>query len=295
MDTGEQAADALLALTDPARAEQLGASAATRVRKLMSVGVPWREIEKRYETLRSVALTDRSVMRVLHWYPNFLGGGAVANVVSGLALGQRRAGAEVRIAAADEGGNPVYGRESAEVDALVLPWKPRWRVGRGNLVLRGIPSQLRREVKAFAPDVVHAHGEFNPDNFWALRIGGRAPLVVLSPQGAFDPGVFRKSNERSKRLYVALARRLVYDRLGSFHALSPREEDQARAVAPNAPTYVLPQGGGPAASSDLTEQTSDPRRRSSSLSEGWTSSQRDSTSFSPPLRTRFATALTRST
>ena len=50
-----------------------------------------------------------------------------------------------------------------------------------------------QDVQAFAPDVIHAHGEFNPDNFWALRIAGRGSLVVLSPQGAFDPGVFRKS------------------------------------------------------------------------------------------------------
>jgi glycosyltransferase involved in cell wall biosynthesis len=186
-------------------------------------------------------------VRVLHWYPNFLGGGAVANAVLGLARGQQRAGADVRIACADHGGEPVYGRSDA--DELIMRWRPRWTTRSGALTFRGVPAALREEVRAFSPDVVHAHAEFNPDNVWAVRIA-REAVVVLSPQGAFDPGVFRKSRTRSKRAYVRAARPLLYGRLDAFHALSPREEAQAHTVAPGVPTYVVPQGGGPAATAD---------------------------------------------
>lgn len=170
----------------------------------------------------------------------------MANAVLGLALAQARGGAEVRIAAADEGGRPMYG-DASDAETFTLPWKPRWRVHVGPLVLRGVPRSLRREVRAFAPDVVHAHAEFNPDNIWALRLGGRDAVVVLSPQGAFDPGVFRKSRARSKRLYSLVASKALYERLTAFHALSPREDEQVRAIAPHVSRYVLPQGGGPAA------------------------------------------------
>jgi glycosyltransferase involved in cell wall biosynthesis len=186
------------------------------------------------------------VLRVLHWYPNFLGGGGVSGAVLGLAVAQAENGAEVRIAAADEGGGRLYGDLPATAEHLLLKWSPTWRRALGPLVVRGLPRSLREDVAAFAPDLVHAHGEFNPDNLWTTRLEPRAP-VVLSPHGAFDPTVFRKTRRRSKAIYARVAAALLYRRLVSFHALSPREEAHVRAVAPGAPAYVLPQGGGPAA------------------------------------------------
>lgn len=187
-------------------------------------------------------------MRVLHWYPNFLGGGGVANAVLGLATAQARAGAEVRIAVADEGSRGPYTPSAEDVGDLLLSWEPRWRRTLGPLVLRGIPERLRRDVRAFSPDVVHAHGEFNPDNVWPIRFSGAEALLVLSPHGAFDPAVFRKGRERAKALYARIARRVIYERLDAFHALSPREAEHTREVAPACTVYVVPQGGGPAAS-----------------------------------------------
>jgi glycosyltransferase involved in cell wall biosynthesis len=181
-------------------------------------------------------------MRIVHWYPNFLGGGGVATAVAGLALAQRDAGAEVRIAAADEGAVPLYGGLH-DAHELLLSWQPTWKRAVGPLVVRGLPRSVRDELRSFAPDIVHIHGEFNPDNLWTRRL---APAVlVLSPHGAFDPVVFAKSRRRLKRGYVALARRLLYERLAAFHALSPREESHVRGVVPTASPYVVPQGGGP--------------------------------------------------
>lgn len=184
-------------------------------------------------------------MRVLHWYSNFLHGGGVANTVLGLALAQARAGADVRIAAADEGEPTLYGSLS-EADELVLAWKPTWRRQLGSLVWRGLPRSLRADVAAFEPDVVHAHAGYNPDNVWAVRVA-EPRVAVMSLQGAFEPGVFAKSKGRSKRAYLRLERRLLYSRLHALHALSPREAELARTSAPGVRTYVLPQGGGPAA------------------------------------------------
>lgn len=188
-------------------------------------------------------------MRILHWYPNFLGGGGVAGAVLGLALAQARAGGSVRIASADEGGAPLYGG-ALDGDELVLAWRPTWRRRIGPLVLRGLPRSLRAEIDQFAPDVIHAHGEFNPDNVWAIKLRPGCP-VVLGPQGAFDPAVFRKSRARSKRLYARVARRMLYRHLASFHALSPRESEHIRRLAPEIPVYTVPQGGGKAASTPV--------------------------------------------
>lgn len=193
-------------------------------------------------------------MRIIHWYPNFLGGGGVAGAVAGLALAQVRSGADIRIVAADEDAEPLYGG-IAEADELTVSWRPTWRRRLGPLVLRGVSRSLRAELRSFAPDIVHAHGEFNPDNMWAPGVGVPATRVVLSPHGAFDPLVLAKTRPRLKRAYVALARTLLYRRLGSFHALSPREEAHVQRVAPEANLYVAPQGGGPAAAAPVTKRT----------------------------------------
>jgi glycosyltransferase involved in cell wall biosynthesis len=194
-------------------------------------------------------------VRVLHWYSNFLHGGGVANTVLGLALAQARAGAEVRIAAAEKDGETLYGSLS-EADELLVTWKPTWQRQLGSMVWRGLPRSLRDEIAAFRPEVVHAHAGYNPDNLWAVRVA--APeAAVMSLQGAFEPGVFEKSKGRSKRVYIRLERRFLYSRLDALHALSPREAELARSSAPAVRTYVLPQGGGPAVVAPPTPRKAD--------------------------------------
>jgi glycosyltransferase involved in cell wall biosynthesis len=179
-------------------------------------------------------------MRVIHWYPNFMGGGAVAASTARLALSQASAGAEVLIvAAAQDNGKVLYGGPG-EAAAIVQSWEPAWRVSAGGLVLRGVRRAAAQRFRVFAPDVVHAHGEFNPDNLW-LPLIFRAPLV-LSPRGAFHPMVFAKSKALAKRAYVAVAKRALYRRLTAFHAESPMEAEHIRAICPGAPVYLVPPG-----------------------------------------------------
>jgi glycosyltransferase involved in cell wall biosynthesis len=178
-------------------------------------------------------------MRVIHWYPNFLNGGAVAAATARLALSQASAGADVLIAAARAEGQVLYGGHG-EAAAFVESWRPAWRVSAGGLMLRGLSRIDARRFFAFAPDVVHAHGEFDPDNLWLPRIF-EAPLV-LSPRGAFHPMVLAKSHALAKRTYIAVAKRALYRHLAAFHATSPMEAEHIRTTYPSVPIYQVPPG-----------------------------------------------------
>jgi glycosyltransferase involved in cell wall biosynthesis len=197
-------------------------------------------------------------MRIIHWYPNFLSGGAVATSTARLALSQAGAGAEVLIvAAARDNGKVLYG-VPGEAAAILQPWQPAWRVSAGGLVLRGVSRTDAKRFLAFAPDVVHAHGEFNPDNLWLPRIF-RAPLV-LSPRGAFHPMVLGKGKALAKRVYIATAKRALYKRLAAFHAASPMEAEHIQATCPSVPIYLVPQGL-PIAESALSQTRGSPGSR----------------------------------
>ena len=65
-------------------------------------------------------------MRILHWYPNFLGGGGVANAVLGLAIARAERGAEVAIASAEAEGEPLYQAMDERLGKVRLF---RWRSG----------------------------------------------------------------------------------------------------------------------------------------------------------------------
>ncbi len=181
-------------------------------------------------------------MRVLHWYPNFLAGGAVASAVLGLAGAQARIGIEVLVAAIgardERPGPPGIG---APTGVTVLSWTPAWRLGAGTRILRGMSRSDRRRFAGLHPDIVHVHGEFALDNL-------RVPALflcprIISPHGAFHPQVLKKSR-LGKELYLLLARRTLH-RDAAFHALSPAEQRDILRVAPHAKTSVFPNGPSP--------------------------------------------------
>jgi glycosyltransferase involved in cell wall biosynthesis len=179
-------------------------------------------------------------MRIVHWYPNFLGGGGVANAVLGLAAAQADLGHDVQVVAAEPTNAPLY--EPMDADGVQLAtFRERRRLQRAGLRLRLIEPADRDRLRALAPDVVHAHGEFNPDNLWAVRLFD-AP-AFLSPQGAFHPVVLQKSRRLGKHAYLPVARRLLYSRLAALHALSPDEARDMRGALGDLPVYTAPQGG----------------------------------------------------
>jgi glycosyltransferase involved in cell wall biosynthesis len=180
-------------------------------------------------------------VRVLHWYPNFLAGGAVANAVFGLAEAQAAHGADVVIAAAESSVPLMYGPLRPQ-GARVHSWRPSWAIRGIGAQRRGMKNDERRRLMNLAPDVVHIHAEFNLDNFWAPRLFS-CPLV-LSPHGAFNPVVLVKTRRWTKRAYALVATRRLYRHV-TFHALSLFERDHIEALVPNARTYCAPQGPGP--------------------------------------------------
>jgi glycosyltransferase involved in cell wall biosynthesis len=181
-------------------------------------------------------------MRIVHWYPNLLAGGGVANSVLALAGAQAAAGADTWIAslAHDE---PIYGPLRPADGVHISTWSGGRTLRLGGLRLHALRRSSAHDLRALEPDVVHVHAEFNPDNWQAARLW-ECPLV-LSPHGAFHPTVMRRG-AHAKRLYVSVARFLLYRKVGYVHVLSPAEEAHAAAALPSVPTYCVPQGPSPA-------------------------------------------------
>ena len=179
-------------------------------------------------------------MRIVHWYPSFLRGGGVANAVVRLANAQALLGLEPVIVAAEAPSAALYGAPEIGAGVELVEWRPAWSMGRGGIVLHGVPSQAARRLRAQAPDVLHVHGEFNPDNWWAPRLWD-APLL-LSPHGAFHPPVARSRWVSGKSVYVCLARRLLYRHVGALHAVSPLEREHLTAAFPGVDIDCVPHG-----------------------------------------------------
>jgi len=180
-------------------------------------------------------------MKVLHWYPNFLGGGGVANAVLGLARAQAEVGAEVAIASAEVEGAPLYQDMKQSLgNVRLFRWLPEWSLRAGRLVWRKIPKDAAGAIKEFKPDIVHVHGEFNPDNWHVPRIFD-VP-IVLSPHGAFHPVALRKSKSFQKNVYIVLAKRFLYRHVSLFHALCPAEAEHIGRALNVRNIYTLPQG-----------------------------------------------------
>jgi glycosyltransferase involved in cell wall biosynthesis len=179
-------------------------------------------------------------VRVLHWYPNFLGGGGVANCVFNLASAQAELGAEVAVASAKTNSTPLYGPLNEIPGVTLLEWNPTWSLRAHGLQFRGPAKADVRAIRAFEPDVVHIHGEFNPDNVWARWFFGSD--LILSPHGAFHPIVLQKSGRLFKAAYCRVAKSLLYARIRRFHATSPMEAAHIRQLLPSADVYCAPNG-----------------------------------------------------
>jgi glycosyltransferase involved in cell wall biosynthesis len=198
-------------------------------------------------------------MRVLHWFPNFLAGGGVANSVSALATAQARAGAEVAIASLANDA-PIYGPLTPGEGVSIESWEAGRRIRAGGMRLDLMSAPRRRELAALAPDIVHVHGEFNPDNWWAPRLWGRP--MVLAPHGAFHPTVLNRGARR-KQAYIAVAQRLLYRHVDRFHALSPAEQHDISAALPAARTFYVAQGPSPAVQRAVEKAAAGQRARPS--------------------------------
>ena len=175
-------------------------------------------------------------LKILHWYPNFFQGGGVANAVLGLAQGQLKHGATVQVAALPV--SNITGMHGT-IDVLDLSFK--------HAIGFDAPRFRRLFLNSAQPlrfDVVHIHGEFNPDNLTVPR--SFDALAVLSPHGGFHPAILSKGHRSLKKMYIVMAKHVLYRRLATFHALCPAEQVHICRVVPSARSYCAPNGPNPA-------------------------------------------------
>jgi glycosyltransferase involved in cell wall biosynthesis len=177
-------------------------------------------------------------VRILHWYPNYFAGGAIASAVCGLATAQSLLGSDTAIAAVTVTGSPLYESMENRTHVTIIRWTPTWTLQCKQLQLRGIPKEAVHRLHDFNPDLIHIHGEFNPDNLWVPRLFRRP--IVLSPQGVFFPEAMEKYSRRIKALYVRFARQVLYRKVAAFHACSPVEGSYIAKYFPEQLVYPAP-------------------------------------------------------
>jgi glycosyltransferase involved in cell wall biosynthesis len=181
-------------------------------------------------------------MRIVHWYPNFLSGGGIANPVLCLANAQAKLGAKTFIITDAPMGSPLYANMEANLSGVeLIKWKPSWIINRKGFLLRGISRETRRSFSSIKPDIVNIHAEFNPDNFWVPSIF-KCPIVV-TPHGALSPIVLHKGNRVAKQIYILIAQKWIY-RKAIFQALTPAESNYIRRVLLKTEVFCIPQGPG---------------------------------------------------
>jgi glycosyltransferase involved in cell wall biosynthesis len=179
-------------------------------------------------------------LKILHWYPDFLHGGGVANAVLGLAAAQSRHGAHVVVAAAAPAHLPLYEPMDSLTGVDVLTWHPARTLRIAGQSVRVARERDLAKLTRLQADIVHVHGELHLDNLRVSRLF-RCPIVI-SPHGACHPAVLAKSRRMAKRLYLAAERLLLRNHLTMFHALCPAEAKHLVAVFPRAASYCVPQG-----------------------------------------------------
>lgn len=153
--------------------------------------------------------------------------------VSGLALAQQKAGAEVTVIG---GADSHFAQDRAQWGELKL--NPHdLRLGRYGFA----PSVFSR-LNALAPDIVHIHGIWS-----AASIYGRAAIamdlpLVVSPRGMLDPWILAR-RPRLKALHAALFERPMLKK-AHLHALNRTEMQSAIRFMPDLAEriFVLPNG-----------------------------------------------------
>jgi glycosyltransferase involved in cell wall biosynthesis len=178
-------------------------------------------------------------VRILHWYPNFLHGGAVTNTVMGLAGAQSRQGSHVVVAAAMPSSPRLDDPIAPPAGVDILEWHPVRTLGIAGQGIRLVRPREFAEVRAFEPDLVHVHGDFLLENLWVSRLF-RCPIVI-SKQG-FDLVALAKSKRGLKKAYLAAESFLLKDHVWKFHALTHAEAEHLAAYFPGASAYCVPQG-----------------------------------------------------
>jgi len=177
-------------------------------------------------------------MRIIHWYPRFLAGGAIAETVLGLANAQVRLGHQVLVACHEFDRSPTYNLQlRSNLTTELHTWQPALAVTVGRMPVSLVPRRTGAVLRKYNADILHIHNGIFLEDALARLLIPRAQSV-LTAHGAFYPLALT----RNLRAYVALLKPFFYDRLAAFHALSPDEASVIRKLFRGREVYVVPSG-----------------------------------------------------
>lgn len=190
------------------------------------------------EPVRGVAegRPQRVVVFIPYYLPGFRGGGPIRTVAAMVSRHGERT--RFRIITAD--------RDWGE--AAPLPVTPEvWtRVGRAGVWYArsgGVGSWVKAyaQARTLRPDVLYLNGVFPPLTTIAplvlSRVGVLSGQVVIAPRGEFGSGAL-ELRARKKSVFLATARRAGLFRGVLWHASTPVEAAEIRAVVPGASVLV---------------------------------------------------------
>lgn len=100
---------------------------------------------------------------------------------------------------------------------------------------------LHRAVVAAAPQLVHLHGLWRSPTRITTRLASAGLPLVIAPHGMLDPGALAISRWK-KQLVWRLWERRALQAARCVHALCPAEAAAIRALLPQVPIAVIPNG-----------------------------------------------------
>jgi poly(glycerol-phosphate) alpha-glucosyltransferase len=103
------------------------------------------------------------------------------------------------------------------------------------------PSSITPHPALPPADLLHLHGLWRSPTRIAPRLAAAGMPLVIAPHGMLDPGALAISRRR-KQLVWRLWERRALQSARCLHALCPAEADAIRALLPNAPIAVIPNG-----------------------------------------------------
>jgi len=180
----------------------------------------------------------QAIVRVMHCYPGYMGGGAVANAITALAEAEHRAGLQVGIAAFAHNRERTLSLAGQDHSPVGVYRTGRW-LRAGSLRIPVVGRHGREVMRGFGPDVIHLHGVFNIEHLVAPL--ANCP-VIWSPHGGLQEGVLRGNRSVVKQMFVGTLKRTLGDRLRCVHALTPSEERDISRRLPGLPITVIPLG-----------------------------------------------------
>lgn len=181
-------------------------------------------------------------MRIVHAIPSLdpADGGPPAVAVR-LAEAQARLGHEVRLLHLE----PAPGRADAVAGLIASPPGPRLSTVEALPPSHGLRRRLQAwqgRIASHRPDIVHAHGLWQPEILAAARESRAAGVpYVLETYGTLNPWALGQKPLK-KRIFLAFVHRRLLRNAAFIHALNEVEARHIAAQAAGTPIEIFPNG-----------------------------------------------------